>query len=234
MDKPDINRDTLKRIANHLTLNGGFTDNLGLYHGKMGIAIFFCHYARYINDISYNDFAGILIEQIYEEIHDKMYFDMEDGLCGIGWGIEYLIQNKFMEGNSQDILYEIDVKIMERDPLHLSDKSIRTGSGGILLYSTYRFQNLSGQQTGKNEFFDTLYNKALKKTARQIVKEQTPQDSIPIASLYTKSVNNKKIDPALFLLQLAGEPETDSEDITRWPLGIEKGCAGVGLKLMTI
>lgn len=234
MDKPEANAATLERITNHLILNAGFTDNLGLYHGKMGIIIFFCHYARYINDISYDDFAGILIEQVYEEIHDKMYFDMEDGLCGIGWGIEYLIQNKFMEGNSQDILHEIDAKIMERDPLRLSDKSLHTGTGGVLLYSTYRHQNLPRQQTEGNELFDTLYNKALKKTARQIIREQAPEECVPIASLYTKSIKNKKINPVDLLMEIAGEPETDSEDITRWPLGIQKGCAGVGLKLMTI
>ena len=234
MDKSYTNKDILKRISNHLILNTGFIDNLGLYNGKMGIIIFLCHYARYINDNSYNDFAGILIEQIYEEIHDKMYFDMEDGLCGIGWGIEYLIQNKFMEGNSQEILQEIDAKIMERDPLRLSDKSLHTGTGGILLYSVYRFQNLSDLQTEKNNQFDILYNRALKKTALQIIREQTPEDCVSIASLYTKKTKNNKIDPVGFLIEIAGEPETDNEDITRWPLGIQKGCAGVGLKLMTI
>lgn len=37
----------LKRIANHQMLCGSFCQNLGLLHGKMGLVLFFFHYARY-------------------------------------------------------------------------------------------------------------------------------------------------------------------------------------------
>jgi len=45
----------LQRIANVLLLNASFTDNLGLLNGKMGIAVFFYHYARLTENNIYQD-----------------------------------------------------------------------------------------------------------------------------------------------------------------------------------
>jgi len=39
----------LQQIADMLLLNGTLTECPGLVHGKMGIAIFFFHYAKYAN-----------------------------------------------------------------------------------------------------------------------------------------------------------------------------------------
>ena len=38
----------LKRIANHQMLHGSFCSDLGIQNGKMGIVLFFYHYARYV------------------------------------------------------------------------------------------------------------------------------------------------------------------------------------------
>ena len=61
--------ELLKRIANHLIINSSFLDNLGLFHGKMGIVIFFYHYSRYTHNPLYEEFAGELLDEIFEEIH---------------------------------------------------------------------------------------------------------------------------------------------------------------------
>src|SRR5450759_41468 len=86
----------LQRIANVLLLNASFIDNLGLLNGKMGIAIFFFHYSRYTGNKAFEDFAGELIDEIYEEISTLTPMNFEDGLTGIGWGIEYLIRHNFV------------------------------------------------------------------------------------------------------------------------------------------
>jgi hypothetical protein len=39
--------EILSRIARYLMLHGSFTSNIGLLNRKIGIAIFFYHYARY-------------------------------------------------------------------------------------------------------------------------------------------------------------------------------------------
>jgi hypothetical protein len=98
----------LQRIANVLLLNASFIDNPGLLNGKMGIAIFFYHYSRYTNNKIYEDYAGELIDEIYEQINTSTPVNFENGLTGIGWGIEYLVKNKFVQADTDEALADID------------------------------------------------------------------------------------------------------------------------------
>ncbi len=100
--------DRLRRIANVLLLNASFIDNPGLLNGKMGIAIFFYHYSRYTKNKIYEDYAGELVDEIYEEINTSTPVNFENGLTGIGWGIEYLVKNKFVQADTDEALAEID------------------------------------------------------------------------------------------------------------------------------
>jgi hypothetical protein len=84
--------DRLQRIANVLLINSSFIDNPGLLNGKTGISIFFYEYGRYLNNKVYTDYAGELIDEIYEEIAINTPLNFAGGLTGIGWGIEYLIR----------------------------------------------------------------------------------------------------------------------------------------------
>ena len=47
MIKNRCNQLSLNEIVDILILNGSLVDCPGLAHGKMGIAVFFFHYARY-------------------------------------------------------------------------------------------------------------------------------------------------------------------------------------------
>lgn len=49
--------DELSRITNHLILNSSYIKDLGLYNGKMGICIFFFHYARWKQEDIYTELA---------------------------------------------------------------------------------------------------------------------------------------------------------------------------------
>ncbi len=94
--------DRLQRIANVLLLNASFLDNPGLLNGKMGIAIFCYHYSRYSKNKIYEDYAGELVDEIYEEINTSTPVDFENGLTGIGWGIEYLVKNGFVQADTDE------------------------------------------------------------------------------------------------------------------------------------
>ena len=45
--------EQLSQVANMLLLNGTLTESPGLVHGKMGVAIFFFHYAQYTDCLLY-------------------------------------------------------------------------------------------------------------------------------------------------------------------------------------
>lgn len=142
----------LRRIANHLILYSIDMEDIGLFHGKMGVVLFFAHYARYTGLTIYDDFAGELLEEICENIPETLPINLETGLCGIGWGIEYLIQNGFMEGDSNEILAEIDQKVMERDLLRIKDLSLETGLMGISCYIRSRLRSNKNMHIFDNRY----------------------------------------------------------------------------------
>jgi len=86
--------------------------NLGLFHGKIGIALFFYHYCQHTGNVVYSDYADDLLDNILDNIHTYLPSTFESGLTGIAWGIEYLIQNNFVLGNSNEICEDIDAHIM--------------------------------------------------------------------------------------------------------------------------
>ena len=145
----------LERIANHLIIQTSVMDDIGLYYGKMGIVLFFAHYARYTGCSVYEDFADELLGEVIENISDELPINMRTGLCGIGWGIEYLIQNHFMEGDSDEILGELDEKIIERDLRRVKDLSFDTGLEGISCYIRMRLK--SPRKNPMNLPFSPLY-----------------------------------------------------------------------------
>jgi len=87
---------SLEQIADMLLLHGALTDCPGLVHGKMGISIFFFHYAQYTGNKLFVDYALELIVEIQEQIHINSPADYEKGIAGIGVGIDYLIHNKLL------------------------------------------------------------------------------------------------------------------------------------------
>lgn len=132
----------LRRIANVLLLNASFTDNLGLLNGKMGIAIFFYQYSKYSGNKIYSDYAGELIDEIYEEINTNTLVDFANGLTGIGWGIEYLVKNGYVEANTDEALAEIDKIIFQSSidkPFLLNNSKDMFGYG---LYFISRFRGM--------------------------------------------------------------------------------------------
>lgn len=153
-----------KQALAYLTINSSFVADLGLFHGRMGIVLFFAHYGRAIQDKRYEDFAGDLLDEIYEEIHVDMPVNLENGLCGIGWGIEYLVQQGFMEGNTDEILADIDRKVMEIDPLRMTDLSFQRGLAGIAFYVIAR---LNAHRETTVLPFDGAYLHALQQALRK-------------------------------------------------------------------
>lgn len=142
IDKKNIDA-RLYRIANVLLLNASFIDNIGLLNGKMGIAIFFYQYGRYTNNKVYNDYAGELIDEIYEEINTITPVDFANGLTGIGWGIGYMIENKFVDADPEEALTEIDSSIYRS----ILNSPILLDNGNDLFgYGLYCISRLHGHE----------------------------------------------------------------------------------------
>jgi hypothetical protein len=100
----------LRQIADMLLLNGTLTESPGLVHGKMGIAVFFFHYAQYTDNMLFADYAMDLISETLNQIHVSSSADYEKGIAGIGVGIDYMICNKFLV-TEDDICEDLDQRM---------------------------------------------------------------------------------------------------------------------------
>ena len=89
--------EELSLISNQLLLNGTLTKCPSLLHGKMGISIFFFHYARYVQDDLYSEYAMDLIRGLLEQLHANYRADYEKGIAGIGVGFSYLLEKRFLD-----------------------------------------------------------------------------------------------------------------------------------------
>jgi hypothetical protein len=107
----------------------------------MGISIFFFHLARKTSNRIYEDYAGELIDEIYEEINLNTPCDFENGLAGIGWGIEYLVQSGFIEADTDEVLEEFDKRLIHEITYHTpEDIGILQGISGYIAYFLKRIK----------------------------------------------------------------------------------------------
>lgn len=221
-------KDFLSSVSKHLIINASFLDDPGLYNGKMGIVLFFAHYAKWSGKEICNDFASKLLDEVYAQIHTDTPINFSKGLCGIGWGMEYLLQNDFLEGNSNDILAAIDEKVMERDPLRMQDAQFETGASGILYYVITRI--ISSSHPKEEISFDRNYLQAWEAVMEQEIKAYPDQPVSDHPFLRWVRGEEVKIDLNRFLRELIAENDLYDEEYIYLPFTLKKGCAGMGLK----
>ncbi len=148
----------LTEIADRTIRDILFMEDIGLYHGKMGAAIFLYKLSRFLNNHYYSDFADELLDDILRNISLSLPIDIRSGFCGLGYGIVYLYLHRFIDGDLDDILKDIDLRICERNLNLTLDHSIETGRKGVLYYLSYRIGN---SKYDKENIFPIEYIKSL-------------------------------------------------------------------------
>lgn len=197
--------EILQRIANHLIMNTCYISDQGLFHGKMGIILFFVHYSKYTNKMIYDEFGQDLLDDICDNLDSNLSVYFESGLSGIGWGILYLIENGFLEGDPNVILKEIDRKIVEMNLLKISNYSLSNGLNGILLYLKKRFTY------GIDE---SIYDDAYMDNFQETIARQNSKSTFDLQRLV--SLNYCSVN---------------FENMNKSACGLN-GCAGYGLNMI--
>ncbi|MBK5719814.1 hypothetical protein JGH11_02890 [Dysgonomonas sp. Marseille-P4677] len=128
--------------------------DLGLLQGKMGHALFLYQYARHV-DYRYEKYAEKCIDEIVEGIQ-KMNGSYADGLAGIGVGIEYLVQEGFVEGDTNEILSDFDEVICHIVSFAPNLIDIRIG---IIGYGKYYLSRLNNPNNKNKENSNTKHIK---------------------------------------------------------------------------
>jgi hypothetical protein len=228
--------EILPRIARYLMLHSSFTNNIGLLNGKIGVAIFFYHYARYTGKKVYDDFAGELIDEIYKEIHRNIPLDFRDGLCGIVWGLEYLIRNRFVEADSDRVLEESDKRIREWDVRYLNDNSLMTGLKGIACYViSRRYNRINANSYITPEYICDLAGALQNGKGKDEERERLIKN---LKKITNRTELPESYDPMERLLyDIIGKIRFQTKSIFKKSRSIgihDNGYAGIGLQLMKI
>lgn len=225
--------ENLQQIIRHLMMYSGQSSDQGLLYGKMGVVILMCRYSRFTGNSLYEDFASELLDTIYENLNTELPVDFDRGLCGIGWSIEYLVQNQFTQGDTREILEEVNQWIMELDPRRITDVSIEHGLGGILLYVQYHLYSCIS--SGKKLPFDELYLSDLAHAAERMLSlsDLTPFQK-QIAQTYLKTYSQQECNaiPLSSVLSFLTGDIPESQEIDNGKLGLRGGLAGAVLKII--
>ena len=212
------------RIVSYLLENSITIEKNGLFHGKMGIVLFFAIYGQKKRERAYQDFSQTLLDNIWENIDNDIPVNLASGLAGIGWGIEYLIQNGFVSGDIQEICADIDKAIMEFDSALISDYSIKTGITGIIFYVLSRIKGNTLQNAKRP--FNEKYLSHLFDKATYIYYYKNDPEMKWIAGQFIKYIIENKLDYTLDISPFIEKKEIPESNISFNDLGLNKGVTG--------
>lgn len=233
MQKKEIQKfSNFERIANHLMLQSFLQNEVGLFKGQMGVVLAMAQFYKHTNDEIFLDFVYDLLEIILSRVNKGLSFSLSNGLSGIGWGIEYLIQNKFVEGESVEVCEELDLKIMETDPKRITDWSLETGFEGLLLYILYHLQGAIKQ--GSKFPFDSNYLSDIYSVCKSIKNKDVNESLHSLLDIYIDFVANKVMpdyNPQIISFT-SNLPHIYYDKLTSYPLGMNNGLAGVLIHLL--
>lgn len=143
----------LEKINEILMRHASALKNPGLFHGKMGISLYFFYLARHTKNPDHQNFAETLLDEVYEYIqNNKTTCGFADGLAGLAWAIIHLIENGFVEADADEVLSDADDQIYFH--LHQTPDLNFGFPEGLLGYLTYVVAKISWRrQSGLDSDF---------------------------------------------------------------------------------
>lgn len=170
--KLEEEKKRLSQIMDYLDKRSSICYESGLYNGLMGYIIAFCMYAKCFGEPVYDEIASILFEKLCSDLMDnELPVTFGKGICGIGWGIIYLIEKGLLEDDMEEELNHIDRLVMERNPGRIQDLSVLTGIGGIFCYVVTRLGYMKRNKKD-NTCFDKKYIEQLQSAASRTIKSE--------------------------------------------------------------
>ena len=119
-------------------------EQLGLFEGIMGNCLALYLLNKQIHCIEAERIAENMLERVSNEIYKIQSNTLDKGLSGIGWAINELLKTNCVEGDVDDILYEVDSIIYKfiTDPLNqINIGNTANGLIGYLIYTVSRLEN---------------------------------------------------------------------------------------------
>lgn len=96
-----ISDTTIRKLVDYISLNACSVNSSGLYNGKSGISLALFETAKCLQDTEIEDKAFSLFqESLIRKTND---YGFENGMSGIGYVLIYLITNKLIDADFEDL-----------------------------------------------------------------------------------------------------------------------------------
>jgi hypothetical protein len=174
--------------------------------------------------------AENMLTSLLGQVRPDTHYGFYTGLSGIGWGIEYLYEQGFIEGNPNDILADFDKKVMETDPMRAVNLNRDHGFGGIVLYllaRLYTIRKENRENPFDNEYLTNVYKRLYLVVEQRDTKCESMDIFLDFLNFYEgrKEIEKPEIYDVWCLLNPQNIHIRDLEP------GLT-GASGVGLKLI--
>lgn len=143
----------------------------GLFLGNIGECLSLYLINKITNNNKIEALADDLLDKTIKSIETLNDTSFDCGLAGIGWAINLLHMNKCIEGNIDDILFDIDAAIYKSlcAPENRYGADLIKGLVGVLVYVIYRLKNKDHKKEGiQNQLNETALRLTIDKLELKI------------------------------------------------------------------
>jgi hypothetical protein len=109
----DATMDHIDTLNNRFILSSIDKYPLDWAHGKMGLCIYFYYLFRWEGKEEHKQVAEKLLNEVVNNLSGKMDITVENGLAGIALSISHLVKEKFVMGDINEILEDVDSRIIK-------------------------------------------------------------------------------------------------------------------------
>lgn len=185
----------------------GYQDNSNIgITGKLGRAILLLNVYQSTKDQNLRENAELMLEEIADKASDCRDLSYDKGLSGIGVGMEYILQQHYIDGDSDDVLSDIDNSMIKAINLRTFDHlDLDDGILGIAYYMytrlIYRLESESVKVFTLKEntlyLIDWIYDMASKK---KLIHHDFDEAKFILHKLLELNLFNFKVEKIISLI----------------------------------
>ena len=213
-----------QRWLHQIVLHANDVPARGLFDGQMGIVLVLSDYVRARKVRPLKTAINFLLDQVLDNLSTEMPLDFANGLTGVGWGVEYLLQNRFQRGSGADICAAIDQKLMQQNILRQTDLSLEKGLEGWLHYIIAHIQ---GAQRDDRQVFDVAYLQDCQMVCNHLIGQNIAPSLEALCKTFVALTNGRQVSYGFNLSSFINPAIKRNTAL----LGLHDGMAG---KLFTL
>lgn len=169
--------DILKDIFLCLSSQTTNSQPANLFYGKTGKSIFFYCYARYVKNMTIQAIGNTLLDEVSDQMSTLNTLCFDKGVAGVGYALEWLSKNEFIQINTDEILQEIDDGLYKAVVYKKSPNiSLTNGTIGRGLY----FLGRANSENFNTHRFRTIMHKECVILLIDEIKDILNKDNTPI------------------------------------------------------